>query len=244
MFNSSNLNPKNLAVNVYNRPMGNLFLVATPIGNLADISYRAISILEGVDLILAEDTRRSSVLLKHYSISKPLSSFHEHNEERKQNEIVARLKQGQNIALISDAGTPTLSDPGYKLIRECVKEDIKVVSIPGASAVISALASSGLPTDSFSFFGYVPKKSGKKKTFFEKIHQSLNDITSTAILFESPYRIESTLQELDRIFPEKNIVIARELTKSHEEIIRGKVASVAKALSGKRLKGEITILIN
>ena len=224
--------------------MGNLFLVATPIGNLEDISYRAINILGDVDLILAEDTRRSSILLKHYSISKSLSSFHEHNEESKQNEIIARLKQGQSIALISDAGTPTLSDPGYKLVRECVKEDIKVISIPGASAVISALASSGLPTDSFSFFGYIPKKSGRKRTFYERVQKSLEGITSTAILFESTYRIEKTLQELASIFPERNVVIARELTKSYEEITRGKVAFVAKALEGKKLKGEITILIN
>jgi len=229
---------------MYNHSMGKLYLVSTPIGNLEDLSIRAINTLKNVDLILAEDTRRSSILLKHYSINKLLSSFHEHNEEKKQNEIIGKLKQGQNIALISDAGTPTLSDPGYKLIRECVKENIKVISIPGASAVITALASSGLPTDSFSFFGYAPKKGRKKILFYEKMHKSLAGITSTVILFESPYRLEKTLQELASIFPEKNIVIARELTKAHEEIIRGKVAFVAKILKGKKLKGEITILIN
>lgn len=229
---------------MYNHPMGKLYLVSTPIGNLEDLSIRAINTLKNVDLILAEDTRRSSILLKHYSVNKLLSSFHEHNEEKKQNEIIEKLKQGQNIALISDAGTPTLSDPGYKLIRECVKENIKVISIPGASAVITALASSGLPTDSFSFFGYAPKKGGKKRLFYEKMHKSLDGITSTVILFESPYRLEKTLQELASIFPEKNLVIARELTKAHEEIIRGKVAFVAKILKGKKLKGEITILIN
>jgi len=224
--------------------MGNLYLVSTPIGNLDDLSIRAINTLGSVDLILTEDTRRSAILLKHYSISNSLSSFHEHNEEKKQNEILAKLRQGQSIALISDAGTPTLSDPGYKLVRECVKEHIKVISIPGASAVIAALTSSGLPTDSFSFFGYFPKKSGKKRIIYERIQKSLAGITTTAILFESPYRLEKTLQDLAHIFPEKNIVIARELTKSHEEIIRGSVVNVAKELKRKKLKGEITILIN
>ena len=144
-------------------------MVSTPIGNMGDISKRGLETLKNVDLILAEDTRRSTKLLKYYSLQTPMISFHEHNEESKLTEVISKLKRGMNIAQITDAGTPTISDPGFKLIRECTREGIKVVPIPGASAVISALVASGLPTDSFCFLGYVPKKEGKKKKFFEKI---------------------------------------------------------------------------
>lgn len=146
--------------------MGKLYIVATPIGNLGDITLRALDILRGVDLILAEDTRRSGLLLNHYSIKKPLMSFHEHNEEIKESEIIERLKRDQNIVLISDAGTPTIADPGYKLVRSCVKEGIDIVPIPGVSSPIAALITSGLPTDSFSFLGYVPKKRGETRRVF------------------------------------------------------------------------------
>ena len=228
---------------MYNPIVGTLYVVATPIGNLSDITLRALEVLKEVDLILAEDTRHTGILLKHFSIKKPLSSFHEYNEQIKEPEIIQRLKEGANIALISDAGTPTLADPGFKLVRNAVKEGTNVVSIPGASAVLTALTSSGLPTDSFSFLGYVPKKEGKRREFYEKIRKLLEDINTTAIFFESPHRFNKTLAQLRDIFPERNLVVARELTKLNEDVIRGKVGEVYKDLSTRKIKGEITLIL-
>lgn len=222
--------------------MGNLYIVSTPIGNLEDITLRALETLKKVDLVLAEDTRRSGVLLNHYSIKKPFLSFHEHNEEERTPEVLKNLEEGKDIALISDAGTPTLADPGFKLVRECVRKRISVYSVPGPSSILAALVTSGLPTDSFSFIGYVPKKEGKRKAFFEKIAR-LADLKTTVIFFESPYRLVRTLKELNTIFPEKEVVIARELTKIHEEFIRGKVKDLLEKFEGKSTKGEITILL-
>ena len=223
--------------------MGTLYLVATPIGNLADITIRALEILKKVDLILAEDTRHTGILLKHFSIKKPLSSFHEYNEQIKEPEMVQKLKEGVNIALVSDAGTPTLADPGFKLVRTAIKERINVVSIPGANAVLTALTSSGLPTDSFSFLGYVPKKEGKRREFYERIRKLLEDIKTTVIFFESPHRVSQTLAQLRDIFPERNLVLARELTKLNEQVLRGKVDEIYKALSTKSIKGEVTLIL-
>ncbi len=223
--------------------MGNLYIVSTPIGNLADISQRALETLSGVDLVLAEDTRHSGLLLNHFSIKKPLLSFHEYNEEKRMPQIINKLKNGKNIALVSDAGTPTLSDPGFKLVRSAVEEEIKVFSIPGSSAILASLVVSGLPTDSFSFLGYVPKKEGKRGDFYRKISSLLEDIKTTVIFFESPHRLLKTLEELVKVFPEKDLVIARELTKINEEIIRGKPKIVAAKLSGRVVKGEITLLL-
>ena len=224
--------------------MGILYLVSTPIGNMADISERGLETLKKVDLILAEDTRRSGKLLNNYSIQTPMTSFHEHNENIKISEIIQKLKLGTNIAQISDAGTPTISDPGFKLVRECTRENIKVVSIPGASAVISALTVSGLPTDSFCFLGYVPKKAGGRTKFFKKIHTLTNDINTTVIFFETPHRIEKTLAELAEEFPERGVSLARELTKINEEIITGKAADIIEKLGNRKLKGEITLVLH
>lgn len=224
--------------------MGNLYIVSTPIGNLGDITLRALEILKEVDLILAEDTRRSSLLLNHYSIKKPLVSFHEYNEEKRERKIIEYLKEGKNIALVSDAGTPTLADPGFKLVRSCANEEIKVFSIPGSSAILAALVASGLPTDSFSFLGYVPKKEGKRKEFYRKISSLSEGIKTTVIFFESPHRLLATLEELANNFPNKDLVVARELTKVNEEIIRGKPKVILKRITGSSIKGEITLLIH
>lgn len=223
--------------------MGILYVVSTPIGNMGDISERGLETLKKVDLILAEDTRRSARLLKHYNIQTPMTSFHEHNEETKIAEVILKLKENTNIAQITDAGTPLISDPGFKLIRECTREEIKIVPVPGASAVISALITSGLPTDSFCFLGYVPKKEGKRKIFFTKIQQLTTDIKATVVFFETPHRIEKTLLELADIFPDSNLSLAREMTKLNEEIITGSVSDIIKKLENRKLKGEITLVL-
>lgn len=219
-------------------------MVSTPIGNMDDISKRGLETLKNVDLILAEDTRRSTKLLKYYSFQTPMISFHEHNEESKLTEVISKLKRGMNIAQITDAGTPTISDPGFKLIRECTREGIKVVPIPGASAVISALVASGLPTDSFCFLGYVPKKEGKKKKFFEKIQKLTTDIKTTVVFFETPHRINKTLKDLNDIFPNSNLSLAREMTKVNEEIITDCVSAIVKRIEKRKLKGEITLVLH
>ncbi len=224
--------------------MGNLYVISTPIGNLGDITLRAVETLTSVNLVLTEDTRRSGLLLKHLSIKKPMASFHEHNENAKQEEVIQRLKSGENIALISDSGTPTVADPGFKLVRECTQEGIMVISIPGASAILAGLTVSGLPTDSFSFLGYLPKKEGKRREFYDKILGLAGDVKTTVIFFDTPHRIHKTLEELTRIMPEYNIVIARELTKLNEEVIRGRVKDVVGPLKGRNLKGELTILLH
>jgi len=218
-----------------------LYLVATPIGNLKDITFRALETLKAVDLILAEDTRRTGQLLSHYKISKPLESFHEHNEEAKMPQILEKLRKGETIALVTDAGTPTISDPGFKLVRECAKEGVKVEPIPGPSAILTALVASGLPTDSFLFLGYLPKKAGKQNEIFNFLEQVWSNRETSVVLFESPYRVKKTLAALAQKFPERKIVLARELTKTHEEFIRGKLNELAK--KDFITKGEFTILL-
>jgi 16S rRNA (cytidine1402-2'-O)-methyltransferase len=219
-----------------------LYLVATPIGNLKDITFRAIETLKESDLILAEDTRRSEQLLSHYEITKPLESFHEHNELIKLPAVLAKLKNGAKIALVTDAGTPTISDPGFKLVRECLKEGIKVEPIPGPSAVLTALVASGLPTDSFLFLGYLPKKAGKQTEVLDFLEQVWSRRETTIVFFESPHRIKKTLAALAQRFPERQVVLARELTKAHEEFIRGKISEVVgKDFSA---KGEFTLLLH
>jgi len=221
--------------------MSVLYLVATPIGNLKDITLRALEVLKDADLILAEDTRRSSQLLATYDIRKPLESFHEHNEVQKIPTILSMLRAGKKIALVSDAGTPTLSDPGFKLVREAVRENIKVESIPGASAILSALTASGLPTDQFLFIGYLPKKVGKQKEILDFIDLVLAKRPTTIIFFESPFRVKKTIQLLAEKFPDSNLVVARELTKVHEEFIRGRSKEIAEKDFPQ--KGEFTILL-
>lgn len=218
-----------------------LYIVATPIGNLEDITLRALRMLKEVELILAEDTRRISILLKHYEIkNKRIVSFNDFNKEKKTPSIVRLLKNNKEIALVSDAGTPGISDPGFYLVRECVKEGIKVVPIPGASSIISALVASGLPTDRFSFYGFLPKKEKRKREIILEIKSR----KETACIFESPYRVLDTLQIISEIMSESDIVIAREMTKKFEEFIRGKAKDVYKELQNKKVKGEIVMFLN
>jgi 16S rRNA (cytidine1402-2'-O)-methyltransferase len=224
--------------------MGNLYVVSTPIGNLKDITLMAVDVLNEVNLVLTEDTRRSGLLLKHLSIKKRMMSFHEHNEDNKQEEVIQKLKKGENIALISDSGTPTIADPGFKLVRECTQDGISVISIPGPSAILAGLTVSGLPTDSFSFLGYLPKKEGKRREFYGKILALTGNIKTTVIFFDTPHRIQKTLEDLTALAPDYSIVIARELTKLNEEVIRGKVRDVMHKTKGRNLKGELTILLH
>ena len=224
--------------------MGNLYIVATPIGNMEDMTQRAVKTLSEVDVILAEDTRRSGRLLKYFSINTPLISFYEHNEDKKISAVIERLKKGENIAQITDAGTPTISDPGFKLVRECVRNKIKIIPVPGPSSIISALVASGLPTDSFTFLGYLPKKEGKRKIFYDKIRKLLYDIKTTVIFFQTPHRITKTLAEIEKNFPENNLSVARELTKVNEEIVSGEVKEVVEKLKSRKLKGEITLVLH
>ena len=217
---------------------GHLFVVGTPIGNLEDITLRAISTLQNVDLILAEDTRNSKKLLSAHNIDTKMMSYHEHSNEKETKRIISFLLDGKNLALISDAGTPTISDPGYGLIRDCIKKEIKIIPIPGASAITTAMSVSGLPSDSFTFFGFLPQKKGRMK----KIKELLN-VDNTIILFESPFRLEKTLNQLKEYLGNRSVVIGRELTKLYEEIIRGNLEDVIKYFSKSKVKGEIVIMI-
>lgn len=224
--------------------MGTLFAVATPIGNLKDISFRAIETLKSVDLVLAEDTRHTGILLKHYEIKKPLLSYEEYNELQRIPEVLEKLRRGENVALVSDAGTPTISDPGFKLVRECLKEGFRVESIPGSSAITTALVISGLPTDKFLFLGYLPKKEGHRKKLLQDLTLIFQVIKTTVIFFESPHRLIKTLEELKNIFGDIEIVICRELTKVHEEVLRSKISEAIRHFNEVKPKGEFTILIH
>ncbi|MBL7051179.1 16S rRNA (cytidine(1402)-2'-O)-methyltransferase [Candidatus Woesearchaeota archaeon] len=214
-------------------------MVSTPIGNLKDISLRAIEILNSVELIAAEDTRRTNVLLMHHDITNRLISFNDHNKEKTTPRLIQLLKQNKDIALVSDAGTPGISDPGFYLVREAVKENIQISPIPGPTAMISALICSGLPTDKFTFYGFLPKSTKKKIDIFN----SLKTKKETAIFYESPYRIIKTIDVMNEIFPEKNIVLARELTKKFEEFMYGTVNELYKKLKDKTIKGEIVLIL-
>ena len=216
---------------------GILYLVATPIGNLEDITFRAINILKEVDLIAAEDTRHTLKLLNHYEISKPLISYHRHNEEIKVDGLIEKLKEGQNIAVISDAGTPAICDPGEVIVKEAVKENIKVVPIPGACAFVNALVASGLDTKEFVFYGFL---SINKKLRKEKLEQ-IEKENKTIILYEAPHKLKNTLEDLKEILEERKIVIARELTKIHEEFIKGTAKEILEKYT--EPKGEHIILI-
>ena len=217
---------------------GKLFVVGTPIGNLADITYRAVDTLNSVDFIFAEDTRVYKKLLNHYNIDKKIYSYHDHSKDSEVEKLTNLLESGNDVALISDAGTPTVSDPGYRLIRECVKKGVDIVPIPGPSAVTAALSVAGLPSDSFTFVGFLPQKKGRIK----KIEQ-LSEINNTIILFESPHRLLKTLNQLFEILGNRQVAIGRELTKLYEEIIRGNLKDVIQEFSKKSVKGEIVIMI-
>jgi len=219
---------------------GTLYLVSTPIGNLEDITLRALNTLKEIDLIAAEDTRRTKKLLNHYQIETPLTSYFEYSGFRKVQSLISQLKKGKDIAIVSEAGTPSISDPGYKLTKLAIENNIKVIPIPGATALIAALSASGLPTNSFIFEGFIPRKSGKRRNFF----LSLEDQPKTLIFYESPRRLLSSLKDILEVLGDREIVIARELTKIFEEVIRGKISEVIELLEDKIIKGEITILVS
>lgn len=216
---------------------GKIYLVATPIGNLEDITLRALRILKEVDLIAAEDTRNTLKLLNHFEISKPLISYHRHNEEIKVDNLIEKAKQGQNIAVVSDAGTPGISDPGEVIVKEAIKENIEVIPIPGACAAINALIASGLDTTQFAFFGFLPLN---KKLRKEKLEEIKNE-QKTIIIYEAPHKLTNTLQDLKQIVENRKIVLARELTKIHEEFIRENIEDIISKSDS--LKGEMIILI-
>ena len=221
---------------------GKLFIVSTPIGNLEDITYRAVDTLKNVDLILAEDTRHSAKLISHFQISKKLIAFHDHNEKSQYMKIIEKLKDGLNIALISDAGTPLINDPGFNLVRSAKQENINVVPIPGASSPIAALSASGLPADSFTFLGFVPTKDSDKINFLEKLKYS----SGTSIFFESPSRILKTTKLIKEIYGSKrNVSLAKEISKIHETIITGDIDEIIHYLeeSPDHQKGEFVVLV-
>lgn len=218
---------------------GTLYVVATPIGNLEDITERALRILREVDAVAAEDTRRTGRLLHHFGIDKPLVSYHDRTERRKAPVLVEELLQGKSLALVSDAGTPLVSDPGYRLVRAAIDAGIRVVPVPGPSAATTILSVSGLPCDRFVFEGFLPIKKGKRRERLER----LRDETRTVIFYESPHHIERTLAEIEEIFGEREIVVGRELTKIFEEIVRGPISAVRAALAGKPPRGEYTLAI-
>jgi 16S rRNA (cytidine1402-2'-O)-methyltransferase len=222
-------------------PGPSLYLVATPIGNLEDITLRALRVLKGVDLIACEDTRQTQKLLNHYSISTRTISYHEHNEMTKAAELVVDLEGGAKIALVTDAGMPGISDPGFRLITLAIRHGVPVVPIPGASAFLAALVASGLPTDSFRFSGFLPAKRGERRTLLETLRTS----PRTQVFYEAPHRVVETLEDIVEVLgPERHVVVAREVTKLHEEFLRDRAAEILEALKSRGdVKGEITLLI-
>jgi 16S rRNA (cytidine1402-2'-O)-methyltransferase len=218
---------------------GVLYIVATPIGNLEDISLRALRILKEVDLIAAEDTRHTHHLLSHYGIETALTSYHEHNERRKTPVLIERLRRGANIALVTDAGTPVISDPGYRLVTAAIDAAIKVTPIPGASAVTAVVAASGLPPDRFAFEGFLP---GSKKERRARL-LALKDDTRTLVFYEAPHRIKESLSDLGEILGDREVVVAREVTKLHEEFRRGSASELAAQLGNQEVRGEITLAV-
>lgn len=231
--------------------MADLYIVATPIGNLQDISLRAIDVLSSVDFILCEDTRKTAILLRSIAKKFPefknqakLVSYYEENEAKRIPEVVNLLKKDFNFALVSDAGTPTISDPGFKLVRECVKEKINIEAIPGASSVIAALVTSGLPTDKFMFIGFLPKKPGHRLDLLKNIKIATENVKQTVIFFESPFRITQVLEELQEIFGDIDIVTARELTKIYEEVRREKISEALLHFNKNKPRGEFVVLFH
>ena len=216
---------------------GKLYLVATPIGNLEDITFRALRILKEVDLIAAEDTRNTLKLLNHYEITKPLISYHRHNEEIKKDNLIDKLKNGENIAIVTDAGTPGISDPGEVIVKEAIENNIEVISIPGACAAINALICSGLDTKEFVFLGFLPINKKLRKIKLEEIKNE----NKTLILYEAPHKMKETLQDLKNILDNRKVVLARELTKIHEEFIRGNIDEVIS--KSENIKGEMILII-
>lgn len=216
-----------------------LYLVPTPVGNLEDITFRAIRILKEVDIILAEDTRTSAPLLKHFGIDKKVYAHHQHNEHKALHEIIRFLKEGKTVALISDAGTPAISDPGFLLVREAIKQQLEVSCLPGATAFVPALVNSGLPTDSFVFEGFLPVKKGRQTKL-----KSLSNENRTMVFYESPHRLIKTLEEFDTYFGhERRISVSREISKIYEETIRGTILEVIEHFKNNLIKGEFVICV-
>lgn len=218
---------------------GTLLIVSTPIGNIKDITLRAIETLKDVDYVLCEDTRITGHLLNEYHIDKRMVIFNDFNEERLIISVVGDLEKGLKIALVSDAGTPLVSDPGFKLVREVASKNIKIEVIPGANAAISALSISGLPTDKFLFLGFLPKKDGKREKILADTKDAISKVKATVIIYESPFRVLKLLEQIKEVFGDVDVVICRELTKMHEEIYRGKISEIASKI---KPKGEFAIL--
>ena len=216
-----------------------MYVVSTPIGNLGDITYRSVEILGQVALIAAEDTRRTRILLNRYEVTTPLSSYNSYNQIRKGPEFIKKIEQGDDVALVTDAGTPGVSDPLYNLVQLALEKEVQVVSLPGPSAILSALTVSGLPMDRFRFEGFLPRKKRRKRILAE-----LAELSETVVLFESPLRLEKTLNELREVFGNRKAAITRELTKMYEEVLRGGLDDLCKAHAGRKWKGEITLVIS
>ena len=217
-----------------------LFLVGTPIGNLEDITLRALRTLKEVDLIACEDTRQTQKLLTHYNIATPTISYHEHNEMTRSAELVKKLEEGAQVALVTDAGMPGISDPGYRLIALAIRHHVPVVPIPGPAAFLAALVASGLPTDSFRFSGFLPAKQGQRRELLESIKES----PRTQVFYEAPHRVREALEDVVAVLgPDRPVVLAREVTKLHEEFLRGRAEEILQAVKSRELKGEITLLI-
>jgi len=217
-----------------------LYVIATPIGNLGDITLRALEVLKSVDLVAAEDTRHSGLLMKHFGIKKPFISYHEHNEARRTAEFVERLAGGENIALITDAGTPGLSDPGLRLVRECIQRELSFTIVPGPSSILAALVGSGFSTEKFSFRGFLPVKTGRR----ERELRGAAESRETTIFFESPYRLTKTLAACIAVMPDRQLCVARELTKKFEEFRRGTAGELLADYEARPPKGEIVLVIS
>ena len=218
---------------------GTLYIVATPIGNLEDMTFRAVRVLKEVDLIAAEDTRHSRKLLTHFGIAKPLTSYFDHNKTLKGEYLLDRLREGAAVALISDAGTPCISDPGYQLVRDAVAAGIPVVPIPGVSATVTALSASGLPTDAFTFAGFLPNRQGKRR---ERL-ADYRDEGRVVVFYEAPHRLLAALADLREVCGDRQVVVARELTKIYEEFVRGSVTEVMARFADREVKGEVVLLV-
>jgi 16S rRNA (cytidine1402-2'-O)-methyltransferase len=218
---------------------GALYIVPTPIGNLEDVTFRAVRVLKEVDLIAAEDTRHSQVLLNHYGIRTPVTSYHEHNERSKARELVEQLRQGTSLALLTDAGTPMISDPGYRLVIEAIRAGVQVIPLPGPSAVTAALSAAGLPTDRFGFEGFLPAKKNERRSALE----ALKEDTRTLIFYEAPHRLMETLADMTEIFGNREVAIGREISKVHEEFLRGAIREILVTLEQQNVRGEITLVV-
>ncbi len=220
--------------------MSILYLVATPIGNLEDMTLRAIRVLKECDIVAAEDTRRTGQLLKHFEISKPLLSYFQFNEAKRSEEILQRLQRGEKVALVTDAGTPGISDPGERVVKAAIAAGFKVEPIPGPCALVAGLTASGLPCDEFHFVGFLPHKSGQRRNLLEK----LKSVPGTLVFYESPYRVIKMLEELADIFPNHQVVLAREITKKFEEFLRGKPRDLLTQLQQRSIKGEFVVMVS